>query len=81
MLSNGDARVVLRQPDETLSFGGTQVRASTTMLDVRLSDCPTVSDGDTFVVTRNGVETVYTVEGKPERDSDRLVWSCGCRGS
>lgn len=80
----GDAltgcRVILRQADELAGFGATQIRASGTVLEVRASEVAVVSDGDGFVVYHpDGGQTVYSVEGAPSRDLDRLVWTCGVR--
>lgn len=80
----GDAlsgcRVIPRQADELAGFGATQIRASGTVLEVRASEIATVAEGDSFIVYRpDGAQTVYSVEGAPSRDLERLVWACGVR--
>ncbi|MCS0501383.1 head-tail joining protein [Ancylobacter mangrovi] len=75
-------RIILRRPDDIVGFGETQLRMPTMIVEVRSGDCPVVADGDTFTLPdpATGLDRVYTVEGAPKRDPDRLVWTCGCRG-
>ncbi|QJP14679.1 hypothetical protein G3545_14120 [Starkeya sp. ORNL1] len=70
-------RVITRQPDELTEFGGTQLVRATTLVDVRIAEVAAPREGDSFVVGA----TTYTVAGAPRRDAERLVWTCGCRGT
>jgi len=83
-------RIVRRQPDELLEgFEASRLRRPTCRIDVRISECPTIADGDTFTViagdqtalvdptTRR--EIVFVVDGAPVRSDDRTLWICGCR--
>jgi hypothetical protein len=76
-------KVILRQPDSLENYGVSQLRMPSTMLDVRIAECERVADRDTFTLVDpcTGRDIVYTVEGAPKRDLERLVWTCGCRGT
>ena len=64
-------RVVLRQPDETRRFGGTQLTSDTLTLDVRVAEVPDPRSGDRFRIG----EVDRVIQGSPERDSLQLVWT------
>lgn len=83
-------RIVMRQPDDMLpGFEETRLRRPTCRIDVRISECPVVADGDTFTVIADDQtalvdpttrrEMVFAVEGAPARSDDRTLWLCGCR--
>lgn len=63
-------RVVTRAPDEFESVGVSVVETPTMVLDVRVSDCPTIVQGDRFVIN----SITYTVQGVPLRDDLQLIW-------
>lgn len=64
-------RVTLRRPDAVMDFGETRIRIATHRLDVRVSEVGTLAAGDVFLV--DGI--ALRVQGAPERDSERLVWT------
>src|SRR5690606_10230279 len=64
-------RVILRRPDGLMDLGETRIRIATHRLDVRVSEVPLLAAGDIFLV--DGIE--LRVQGAPERDSERLVWT------
>ena len=68
-------RVVVRQPDQTFTFGETRLHAATTLLDIRIADAPELAEGDRFQI--DGVD--YIVQGEPSRDAERLIWTAELR--
>jgi hypothetical protein len=64
-------RVVLRNPDEVVGFGGARLRVETCRIDLRVAEVAILADGDTIEV--GGV--IWTSQGAPSRDAGRLVWS------
>lgn len=63
-------RVILTRPDLQTTFGDARITSDTTMLDVRLSQVPSPSAGDTITL---GSE-VLVIQGEPQRDRERLTW-------
>jgi hypothetical protein len=68
-------RAILRAPDRTLGFGATQLHAPTAIVDVRVAEVAAPAEGDR--VAWGG--DVYIVQGTPQRDRERLVWSLEVR--
>ena len=68
-------RVVVRQPDQTLTFGETRLHTVTTLLDIRVADAPELAEGDRFEI--DGMS--YVVQGTPSRDAKRLIWTAELR--
>lgn len=68
-------RVIRRQPDRMANFGDGRFVTDTTLIDVRVSDAPTLAPGDTFEIGGD----LYEVRGDPVRDADRLTWSADAR--
>lgn len=69
-------RVVLRRPDDVTEWGaGSRAVVDTVVIDVRVSDAPTLERGDVFVI--GDVEHVVT--GEPRRDAHRLIWTAEAR--
>lgn len=68
-------RVIARSPDEIVGFGDTRIHAATAVFDVRVSEISTPTDGDILEV---GGEA-FVVQGQPERDGDRLIWTLDTR--
>jgi len=60
-----------RPPDELTSFGAARILSDTTIIDVRVSEMPSVKPGDTVVI---GPDT-FTIQGEPKRDRERLIWT------
>jgi len=64
-------RVVLRSPDEVAGFGAARLRVETFRIEVRTSEVPALSGGDTIEVDGE----TWTVQGASARDAARLVWT------
>ena len=65
-------RVITKQPDKMIDFGGAQVSTDTTVIDVRVVEVATPAEGDQIDLA--GI--LYTVFGPARReDSDRLIWT------
>jgi len=63
-------QIILRQPDMVGEYGGTQVLAPTTLLEVRVSDLANgPQPGDLFVFT----DQTLRILGGAKRDSARLA--------
>ncbi len=63
-------RVIVRAPDAFQKMGSSTIETPTTILEVRVSDCPSLAPGDQFIVGGNN----YTVQGQPRRDEFKLMW-------
>lgn len=68
-------RLMVKQPDTVLGFGGGQIHSSTTLFDVRASDIPSPQVGDKIVYA--GI--TYEVQAEPTADRERLVWTLDVR--
>ena len=64
-------RVITKRPDDVVEFGAARIATQTTVVDVRVSEVATPTDGDWITI---GSET-FVVQGKPIRDRERLVWT------
>jgi len=62
--------VVTRAPDVFQAVGQSMIETPSMVLEVRVSDCPTLAQGDQFII--NAV--TYTIQGEPRRDSEHLAW-------
>lgn len=68
-------RVILRRPDRVVEFGETRIVAETIVFDVRVSQIAVPRADDT--IEADG--TVYTIQGEPIRDPERLLWTIEAR--
>ena len=64
-------RVMRRNPDRMVEFGAARLVSDSSVLDVRISDCPELAAGDRFEIAGE----IFTVQGTPRRDRERLVWT------
>lgn len=64
-------RVMRRNPDRMVEFGAARLVSDSVVLDVRVSDCPELAAGDRFEIAGE----IFTVQGAPRRDRERLVWT------
>lgn len=64
-------RVIARRPDRLVDFAGARIVSATALFDLRVAEAPGVAEGDTLEV--NG--EVFMVQGVPQRDAERLVWT------
>ena len=65
------ARGILRRPDELTSFGAARLMSDTTRIDVRVADIPAPRPQEQILI---GEET-FLIQGEPQRDRERLVWT------
>jgi len=68
-------RAVARRPDREVAFGDIALHTSTALFEVRVAEVPNPTEGDS--ITLDG-ET-FVVQGEPERDAERLIWSLDTR--
>ncbi len=72
--ANKEVRVVTRAPDVYQNIGQSVVHTPSLVLEVQVSDCPTLVAGDIFLIDK----IKYVVQGAPRRDSERLTWQVDC---
>lgn len=70
-------RVITRAPDVYQNIGQSVIETPSLVLEVQVADCPTVSQGDQFIIN----SAAYTVQGEPRRDSEQLYWQVDCYAS
>lgn len=68
--ANKEVRVVTRAPDLYQNIGQSVIHTPSFVLEVRVIDCPTIIEGDIFLIDK----IKYVVQGAPRRDSERLTW-------
>lgn len=68
-------RVIARQADAITEFGEARLWSETTRFDVRVSEVAAPLPGDRIVI--DGI--TYIVQGEPQRDRERLVWTLDTR--
>lgn len=68
--NSASVRAIKHAPDVFHNVGSSVVETPTTVLLVRVSDCPTIIRGDQFIIGT----TTYTVQGSPVRDDLQLIW-------
>jgi hypothetical protein len=68
-------RVIARRADAITEFGDARLWSETTRFDVRVSEVAAPLPGDRLVLGG----TDYIVQGEPQRDRERLVWTLDVR--
>ena len=68
-------RVIRKSPDEITPFGAGRILSETTRLDARLADMPAPAPGDLINI---GLES-FILQGEPELDRERLIWTLDMR--
>ena len=68
-------RVIRAMPDRFASFGEGRFVVDTLLLNIRLTDAPLLSAGDTVEIAGQ----LHEVQGTPTRDSNRLIWLAEAR--
>ena len=68
-------RVIARRADAVTDFGDARLWSETTRFDVRVSEVEKPRPGDYIVIGG----TTYIVQGEPQRDRERLVWTLDTR--
>jgi hypothetical protein len=68
-------RVITRRADAITDFGEARFWSETTRFDVRVNEVVTPRPGDQIVIDG----TPYIVQGEPQRDRERLVWTLDTR--
>ena len=64
-------RVILRSPDTVSEFGAARIWSETVIADIRTSEAPSLATGDRIDI--DGIS--YSVQGEPQRDRERLIWT------
>ena len=64
-------RGILRRPDEITDFGAARLLSDTTRIDVRVADIPDPRPQEQILI---GEET-FLIQGEPQRDRERLIWT------
>lgn len=68
-------RVIRSMPDQFVSFGEGRFVVDTLLLNIRLSDAPVLSAGDTVEIAGQ----LHEIQGTPTRDTNRLAWRAEAR--
>lgn len=68
-------RVIARRTDAITEFGEARLWSATTRFDVRASEIAAPRPGDRIIIDG----TPYSVQGEPQRDRERLVWTLDTR--
>lgn len=68
-------RVIARRPDRLVDFAGTRIVSATALFDLRVAEAPGIAEGDALEVDGE----VFVVQGVPQRDAERLVWTVDAR--
>ena len=68
-------RALVRRPDRDVQFGDIAIHATTSVFEIRVSEVAEPAEGDTIIL---GDES-FIVQGTPDRDAERLVWSIDTR--
>jgi hypothetical protein len=68
-------RAILRRPDDVASFGEVRLWSETTRLDLRLAEVANPRPGDRIEIDGDA----FLIQGEPERDRERLVWTVDLR--
>ena len=68
-------RVVMRRADDVTGFGEARLWSETTRIDLRVAEVPNPRPGDRIEIDGE----VFTIQGEPVRDPERLVWTVDLR--
>lgn len=68
-------RVVARRGDEVTSFGDARLWSETTRVDLRVAEVPAPRPGDRLEIDGDA----FLIQGEPQRDRERLVWTIDLR--
>jgi len=68
-------RVIARRADSISDFGDARLRSETTRIDVRISEVPNPRPGDRIEIDSEA----FLIQGEPERERERLVWTVDLR--
>jgi len=66
-----EVRAILRRPDDVTSFGDARLWSETARLDLRVADVATPRPGDRVQIDADE----FVIQGEPQRDSERLIWT------
>ena len=64
-------RVIRRAADAEVGWGEARARVPTVVLQLRVADAPELAAQDTV----EAFGALYRIQGAPERDAHRLVWT------
>jgi hypothetical protein len=66
-----EVRAILRRPDDVTSFGDARLWSETTRLDLRVAEVPAPRPGESIQIDGDA----FVIQGEPQRDSERLIWT------
>lgn len=72
--ANKSVKLLTKKPDLYEGIGQSVIDTPTLILEVKVSDCPSLIEGDRFLIG----SVTYVVQGVPKRDLDRLIWLVDC---
>ena len=64
-------RVAPRRADEVTGFGDARLWSETTRIDLRVAEVAAPRPGDRVEIDGEG----FLIQGEPQRDRERLVWT------
>jgi hypothetical protein len=70
-------RVIARRADAITEFGEARLWSETTRFDVRVAEVANPRPGDRVVVDGE----TFVIQGEPQRDRERLVWTLDTRSA
>lgn len=68
-------RVVARRGDEVTAFGDARLWSETTRVDLRVAEVSAPRPGDRLEIDGDA----FLIQGEPQRDRERLVWTIDLR--
>jgi hypothetical protein len=68
-------RVIARRADAITDFGDARLWSETTRFDLQVGEVPSPRPGDRLILDGEA----FVVQGEPERDRERLVWTLDVR--
>ena len=68
-------RAVVRRPDEVTNFGDARLWSETTRIDLRVAEVANPRPGDRIEIGGDA----FLIQGEPDRDRERLVWTVDLR--
>ncbi len=64
-------RVIARRPDRLGDSAGPRIVSATALFDLRVAEAPNIAEADTLEMDGE----VFMVQGVPQRNAERLVWT------
>ncbi|WRH63812.1 MAG: hypothetical protein RSE12_05595 [Fuscovulum sp.] len=68
-------RIVARRADAVTDFGEARLWSETSRVDLRVAEVPNPRPGDRIEIDGDA----FLIQGEPDRDRERLIWSVDLR--